>query len=121
MPASSTLPSHEFARERVAAWNSGDLERVFAHYADAFDMRSLLIAERGFSPTGSRAADCSHRREAEARVASLSEKELLQSPQTVSVLASRPPSPSGKMCVGFVAAGNVRSAIDADALATQRF
>jgi ketosteroid isomerase-like protein len=36
----------------IAAWNSGDLERIFALYADDFEMRSPLIAERGFSPTG---------------------------------------------------------------------
>ncbi|HUJ62051.1 MAG TPA: nuclear transport factor 2 family protein [Kofleriaceae bacterium] len=41
-----------FAAEWVAAWNSGDLERIFSHYADDFEMRSPLIAERGFSPTG---------------------------------------------------------------------
>jgi ketosteroid isomerase-like protein len=41
-----------FAAEWVAAWNSGDLERIFAHYTDDFEMRSPLIAERGFSPTG---------------------------------------------------------------------
>lgn len=41
-----------FATEWVAAWNSGDLERVFSHYADDFEMRSPLIVERGFSPTG---------------------------------------------------------------------
>jgi len=44
--------AREFAAEWVAAWNSGDLERIFAHYADDFEMRSPLIAERGFSPTG---------------------------------------------------------------------
>lgn len=46
----------EFARrlaaDWIAAWNSGDLERVFALYDDDFEMRSPLIAERGFSPTG---------------------------------------------------------------------
>jgi ketosteroid isomerase-like protein len=41
-----------FATEWIAAWNSGDLERIFALYADDFEMRSPLIAERGFSPTG---------------------------------------------------------------------
>ena len=44
--------AHAFAREWVAAWNSGDLERVFAHYSDDFEMRSPLIVERGFSATG---------------------------------------------------------------------
>jgi ketosteroid isomerase-like protein len=41
-----------FATEWIAAWNSGDLERIFALYTDDFEMRSPLIAERGFSPTG---------------------------------------------------------------------
>lgn len=44
--------AREFATEWIAAWNSGDLERILAHYADDFEMRSPLIAERGFSPTG---------------------------------------------------------------------
>ena len=41
-----------FAEEWIAAWNSGDLARIFSHYADDFEMRSPLIAERGFSETG---------------------------------------------------------------------
>ena len=41
-----------FAREWIAAWNSGDLDRILAHYHDDFEMRSPLIAERGFSPDG---------------------------------------------------------------------
>ncbi len=41
-----------FAAEWIAAWNSGDLERVFSHYVDDFEMRSPLIVERGFSPDG---------------------------------------------------------------------
>jgi len=44
--------AREFAAEWVAAWNSGDLERILSHYVDDFEMRSPLIAERGFSPTG---------------------------------------------------------------------
>ncbi len=44
--------AREFAAQWIAAWNSGDLERVFALYADDFEMRSPLIAERGFSPAG---------------------------------------------------------------------
>jgi SnoaL-like domain len=42
----------EFAAEWIAAWNSGDLERILSHYADDFEMRSPLIAQRGFSATG---------------------------------------------------------------------
>jgi ketosteroid isomerase-like protein len=41
-----------FAEQWIDAWNSGDLERVFALYADDFEMRSPLIVERGFSPAG---------------------------------------------------------------------
>jgi ketosteroid isomerase-like protein len=44
--------AREFAAEWIAAWNSGDLERIFSHYIDDFEMRSPLIAERGFSSTG---------------------------------------------------------------------
>lgn len=40
------------AERWVAAWNSGDLEQVFALYHDDFEMRSPLIAERGFAPAG---------------------------------------------------------------------
>lgn len=42
----------EFARDWIAAWNRGDLERILAHYRDDFEMRSPLIAQRGFSPDG---------------------------------------------------------------------
>jgi ketosteroid isomerase-like protein len=44
--------ARELAAAWIAAWNSGDLERVFALYADDFEMRSPLIAERGFSANG---------------------------------------------------------------------
>src|SRR5580692_994322 len=44
--------AREFAAEWIAAWNSGDLERIFSHYADDFEMRSPLIVERGFASTG---------------------------------------------------------------------
>jgi ketosteroid isomerase-like protein len=40
------------AERWVAAWNSGDLEQVLALYHDDFEMRSPLIVERGFAPTG---------------------------------------------------------------------
>ena len=42
----------DLARRWIAAWNSHDLERVFALYADDFEMRSPLIVERGFSADG---------------------------------------------------------------------
>src|SRR5713101_7332542 len=35
-----------FAREWVDAWNAHDLERVFSHYTDDFEMTSPLIVER---------------------------------------------------------------------------
>jgi ketosteroid isomerase-like protein len=38
--------AREFAKEWVAAWNDGDLERILAHYADDFEMTSPLIVER---------------------------------------------------------------------------
>ncbi len=53
MPTSIPTPlDREFASSWIDAWNSGDLERVFALYADDFEMRSPLIVQRGFSPTG---------------------------------------------------------------------
>lgn len=47
-------PEHaeRFAQEWVAAWNSGDIERILSHYSDDFEMRSPLIAERGFAADG---------------------------------------------------------------------
>jgi ketosteroid isomerase-like protein len=44
--------ARQFAAEWVQAWNSGDLERIFSHYTDDFEMRSPLIIERGFSQAG---------------------------------------------------------------------
>jgi len=35
-----------FAKEWIDAWNTGDLERVLAHYADDFEMTSPYIVER---------------------------------------------------------------------------
>lgn len=41
--------SHEFAaqfgEEWIAVWNSRDLDRIFPHYADDFEMASPYIAE----------------------------------------------------------------------------
>ncbi len=42
----------KFAQEWIAAWNAGDLERIFSHYADDFEFSSPYIIERGFSPAG---------------------------------------------------------------------
>ncbi len=44
--------ARELAAEWVAAWNSHDLERIFGHYVDDFEMRSPLIVERGFAESG---------------------------------------------------------------------
>jgi hypothetical protein len=52
VPVIDAAFANELAAEWVAAWNSGDLERIFSHYVDDFEMRSPLIIERGFSPTG---------------------------------------------------------------------
>ena len=44
--------AHKLASEWIDAWNNGDLDRILAHYTDDFEMRSPLIAARGFSPSG---------------------------------------------------------------------
>jgi nuclear transport factor 2 (NTF2) superfamily protein len=41
-----------FARDWVDGWNSHDIDRILAHYSAGFEMRSPLIAQRGFSTTG---------------------------------------------------------------------
>ena len=41
-----------FAHEWIEAWNSHDLERVFSHYVDDFEMSSPLIVERMKVPSG---------------------------------------------------------------------
>ncbi len=52
MPVIDSEFSSALAAEWVAAWNSHDLERIFSYYVDDFEMRSPLIAERGFAPSG---------------------------------------------------------------------
>jgi hypothetical protein len=52
MPAIDSEWARNLATEWIAAWNSHDLERILSHYTDSFEMRSPLIAERGFSTTG---------------------------------------------------------------------
>jgi ketosteroid isomerase-like protein len=37
--------ARHFAQEWIAAWNARDLDRVLAHYADDFEMRSPLIVQ----------------------------------------------------------------------------
>ena len=52
MPVIDRDAARTFAESWIAAWNSGDLEQVFLLYDDEFEMRSPLIAERGFDPSG---------------------------------------------------------------------
>jgi ketosteroid isomerase-like protein len=44
--------AEHFAREWIAAWNSHDLERIFSHYVDDFEMSSPYIVELMNEPTG---------------------------------------------------------------------
>jgi hypothetical protein len=41
-----------FAAEWIAAWNSRDLDRVLAHYADDFEMNSPVIIQVAGEPSG---------------------------------------------------------------------
>jgi ketosteroid isomerase-like protein len=41
-----------FAKEWVNTWNTHDLERIFSHYADDFEMTSPLIVPRMGVPSG---------------------------------------------------------------------
>jgi len=41
-----------FAQEWIAAWNSHDLDRIFSHYTDDFEMCSPFIVERMNEPSG---------------------------------------------------------------------
>src|ERR1700733_11419636 len=41
-----------FAQEWVGAWNAHDLERIFSHYSDDFEMASPLIVQRMGVPSG---------------------------------------------------------------------
>lgn len=44
--------SHQFSREWIDAWNSHDLDRVLAHYADDFEMSSPMIVKVVGEPSG---------------------------------------------------------------------
>jgi ketosteroid isomerase-like protein len=53
------MPSHHapadllaLSDEWIAAWNSRDLERILALYADDFEMTSDIIPRLGFDPSG---------------------------------------------------------------------
>ncbi|MBO9574196.1 MAG: nuclear transport factor 2 family protein [Sphingobium sp.] len=52
----SVVPTPEwaqhFAEAWIAAWNSQDLERIFSHYRDDFEMRSPLVVTGGFGAEG---------------------------------------------------------------------
>lgn len=41
-----------FAHEWIAAWNSHDLERILAHYAEDFEMTSPVICQVVNEPSG---------------------------------------------------------------------
>jgi ketosteroid isomerase-like protein len=38
--------AEDFARDWIEGWNTHDLERILAHYADDFEMTSPLIVQR---------------------------------------------------------------------------
>jgi hypothetical protein len=42
----------QFAKEWIEAWNSHDLDRVLAHYADGFEMSSPFILQFAGEPSG---------------------------------------------------------------------
>ena len=44
--------ARHFADEWIAAWNSRDMERVLAHYADDFEMNSPIIVQLAGEPSG---------------------------------------------------------------------
>lgn len=46
-----TFATH-FASEWISAWNSHDLERILAHYADDFEMCSPVIVQIAGEPSG---------------------------------------------------------------------
>ena len=54
MPIQHHLPAHLAAlgRDWIAAWNSHDLERVLALYAEDSEMTSDRIPAMGFDPSG---------------------------------------------------------------------
>lgn len=47
-----TAWARAFAQEWCEGWNSHDLPRILAHYADDFEMSSPFIVERGLDPSG---------------------------------------------------------------------
>jgi hypothetical protein len=48
----SDAEARQFANHWIEAWNSHDVDRIMAHYADDVLYQSPLIAQRGFSERG---------------------------------------------------------------------
>lgn len=44
--------ANQFAKDWIDAWNSHDLEKIFSHYTDDFEMSSPVIVERMNEPSG---------------------------------------------------------------------
>jgi ketosteroid isomerase-like protein len=44
--------AHDFAVDWIDSWNAHDLRRVLSHYADDFEMSSLVIVEITGEPSG---------------------------------------------------------------------
>jgi len=44
--------AHAFVQDWLEAWNTKDLPRILAHYAEDIEMRSPLIARLGVQPDG---------------------------------------------------------------------
>ena len=42
----------DFAEEWIDSWNEHDLERIFSHYTDDFEMSSPFIVQRMKEPSG---------------------------------------------------------------------
>ena len=44
--------AEHFANDWIESWNSHDLDRIWSHYSDDFDMSSPLIAQIAGEPSG---------------------------------------------------------------------
>jgi ketosteroid isomerase-like protein len=51
MPLTKDIARH-FAEDWIASWNSHDIERILAHYAEDFEMSSPMIVRLMGEPTG---------------------------------------------------------------------
>ena len=47
-----TAWARQFAEDWIDSWNTHDLDRILAHYAEDFEMSSPLIVERMNEPSG---------------------------------------------------------------------